>query len=209
MPCSAIAKADGHFHDPEFALAGHEQFEQDLVAVRGFGNGGGQFPPEGEKPRGGVVYVAEGAGKPVGQARQPLAGQRPSFGAAARYVAAADGDVAASVQHGGNQGRQPFRRVAQVRIHHDDDIARAPLPRRPGRTGEIRLFPAFDQPYIGAPFPGAHFGGCAIARAVVNKNDLETLRRQVKLVQARQQGVDVVGLVERGDYYGKLRQGHL
>ena len=63
----AIVKADGHFHDPEFALAGHEQFEQDFMAVCGFGNGGGQFPPEGEKSRGGVVYVAKGAGKPVGE----------------------------------------------------------------------------------------------------------------------------------------------
>ena len=92
-------KADRHFHDPEFALAGHEQFEQILSVCR-FGNGGGQFPPEGEKSRGGVVYVTKGAGNPVGEAREPSARQGRSFSTAAGYVAAADGDVAASVQQG-------------------------------------------------------------------------------------------------------------
>ncbi|SDA29350.1 hypothetical protein SAMN05216428_12513, partial [Nitrosospira sp. Nsp11] len=35
-------------------------------------------------------------------------------------------------------------------------------------------------------------------------DNLETFWRQAKLAQARQQGVDVVGLVERGDHHRKL-----
>ena len=71
----AAVKADGHFHDLEFSLPGHEQFKQDFVAAaaRMSGKDARQFLAEGEETRGRVVHVAQGAGKPAAQAREPRA----------------------------------------------------------------------------------------------------------------------------------------
>jgi len=92
----------------------------------------------------------------------------------------------AAVQQRGYQGGQPFGRMAQVRIHDDDDPAACQRNAGRDRTRRVRFFPVLDQPDICVLRPGPRPAGCAITRAAVNKNDFKTVGGQIQCKQARQ-----------------------
>ena len=114
-----------------------------------------------------------------GRASQPpgataTGGAAATLGAAARYIAAADSDVMAPLQYRRHQGGQLFRRMAQVRIHYDDDIALAPVLRLPESSPSGPAFPGVQPAAPSRVSPRRAPCRGSIVRTVVNDNDFKT-----------------------------------